>query len=255
MSSSSEGSAVRARSHSASAEEVEGASVRGTRTEPRVSKPEPVTLQNSLAELRVANWTRLGGSSVLGDPVTESMLDGLAAKAREAARAQGYAVGWAEGRRAAAEQAAAEEADRIGHHAAAEARREAEHAAAVDALGRAAEQVRGLLDGLAAAIEEQATEVALALTAEIVGARAASATAADVVVRVLQVLPPVPVGRVRLHPSVVGDAAVRDLADRGLEVVPDAALGPADALVEAPDGSVTDLRIDTAMARVREVLA
>lgn len=205
-------------------------------------------------ELRVGNWTRLGGSAVLGDAVTESMLDGLATKAQEAARAQGYAVGWAEGRRAAAEQAADREATRAAQHAAAEERREAEHRAAVDALGRAAEQVRGLLGDLAAAIEEQATDLAFALTTELLGARVASVTAADVVVRVLQVLPPVPVGRVRLHPAVVASGAVQDLADRGLEIVPDPSFGRADALVEAPDGSVTDLRVDEAMERVREVL-
>ena len=46
-------------------------------------------------ELRVGNWTRLGGSTVLGDQVTESMLDVLAERTRDAARAQGYATGWA----------------------------------------------------------------------------------------------------------------------------------------------------------------
>ncbi|TWG98622.1 flagellar assembly protein FliH [Nocardioides sp. J9] len=209
----------------------------------------------STPELRVGNWTRLGGSSVLGDPVTESLLEGLATKAREAAQAQGYAVGWAEGRRAAAEQAAAEEAERTARHAAAEQRREAEHRAAVEALGRAAEQVRGLLGDLAGAIEEQASDLASAVVAEVLGAAVAATTPADVVARALQVLPAAPVGRVRLHPSVVGDAAARDLADRGLEVVADPSLGRADALVESPDGSVTDLRVDEALARVREALA
>lgn len=203
-------------------------------------------------ELRVGRWTRLGGSSVLGDEVTESMLDGLATKAREAARAQGYAVGWAEGRRAAADQAAAEEAERTARHQGAESRRQAEHDDAVAALGRAAEQVRGLLDELAAAVEQQASELACALTAEILGAHTASA---DAVARVLRVLPAVPVGRVRLHPAVVSAEAARDLAGRGVEVVADAALGRADALVESPDGSVTDLRVDAAMERVREVLS
>ncbi|HWJ66561.1 MAG TPA: hypothetical protein VNT31_07785 [Nocardioides sp.] len=228
----------------------EVASVRGAGTEPRGSGTGIAT-----PELRVANWTRLGGASVLGDTVTESLLDGLAAKAQEAARAQGYAVGWAEGRRAAAEQAARDEADRAAAHAAAEARRDAEHRAAVDALGDAAGQVRAQLDALARAVEAQAADLALALTAELVDARVAAATPADVVVRVLQVLPATPVGRVRLHPSVVASPAVADLADRGLDVVPDASLGPADALVESPDGSVTDLRVDEAMARVREVLS
>ncbi|KRB79957.1 hypothetical protein ASE01_00115 [Nocardioides sp. Root190] len=210
--------------------------------------------EHAVPELRVGNWTRLGGSAVLGDRVTESMLDVLAEKAREAARAQGYAVGWAEGRRTAAGEALREEAARVDSHAAAESRRAAEHRAAIDALGRAAEQVRGLLDGLAAAIEEQATDLALALTAEILGARAATATAPDVVARVLQVLPAAPVGTVRLHPSVADASSVRDLADRGLTVLPDPTLGRADALVESPDGSVTDLRVDEAMARVRGVL-
>lgn len=206
-------------------------------------------------ELRVGNWTRLGGSAVLGDQVTESMLDVLAERTRSAAQAQGYAVGWAEGRRAAAEQAAREEAERAARHAAAEARRVAEHREAVDALGRAAEQVRGLLDGLATAIEEQASDLAFALTAEVLGARAGSATGPEVVARVLQVLPAVPVGRVRLHPSLAADDAVRALTGRGLEVVADAGLSRADALVESPDGSVTDLRVGEAMERVREVLS
>lgn len=255
MSSSSEASGVRARERGASAEEIEGASVRGTRTDPRVSRSEIPELRGSGPELRVGNWTRLGGSAVLGDQVTETMLGGLAEKAREAARAQGYAVGWAEGRRTAAEEALREEATRVAAHAAAETRRDAEHRAAVDALGRAAEQVRGLLDGLAAAVEAQASELALALTAEVLGIRAATATGPDVVARVLQVLPAAPVGTVRLHPSVVADPAVRDLAERGLAVLADPALGRADALVESPDGSVTDLRVDEAMARVREVLS
>ena len=41
---------------------------------------------------------------------------------------------------------------------------------------------------------------------------------------------------------------------QGLDVVPDPGLGSADAVVEAADGAVTDLRIREAMARVREVL-
>lgn len=208
-----------------------------------------------LPELRVGRWTRLGGETVLGDAITESTLAGIAAQARDAAQAQGYAVGWAEGRRAAAREAAVAEEARAAAHAAAEGRRQAEHDAAVDALGRAAEQVRGLVGELAARIEAQAGEVAWAVTTEVVGHAVAGLDGADVVVRVLQVLPSAPVGRVRLHPSVATSSAVSALVDRGLEIVPDASIGRADALVETPDGAVTDLRIDEAMARVREVLA
>lgn len=208
-----------------------------------------------MPELRVGRWTRLGGESVLGDAVTESLLGGIAAEARDAARAQGYAVGWAEGRRAAAEAAAAEAEERAVVHAADSVRREEEHRAAVEALALAAEQVRATLGDLAAAIEEQASDLAWAVTSELVGHAVLTIDGPGVVARVLQVLPAVPVGRVRLHPSVVSSPAVTTLAERGLEVVADPELGPADALVEAPDGSVTDLRVDEAMARVREVLA
>ncbi|MDQ6523500.1 hypothetical protein RB608_07825 [Nocardioides sp. LHD-245] len=208
-----------------------------------------------LPELRVGTWTRLGGDTVLGDAVTESLLAGLATDARDAARAQGYAVGWAEGRRAAAEQAAGEEAVRASAHAVAEERREAEHRAALDALGRAAEQVRGLLDDLVRTVEDQATALAWSLTTTLIGTQVARLVPADVVARVLQVLPPAPVGRVRLQPAVAASPAAQELVSRGLEIVADPALGPADALVEAVDGSVVDLRIREAMARVREVLA
>src|SRR3712207_5437512 len=61
-------------------------------------------------ELRTGSWTRLGSSSVLGDAVTEHTLSGLAEQAQAAARAQGYATGWAQGRRAA--EARAEEESR-----------------------------------------------------------------------------------------------------------------------------------------------
>lgn len=209
----------------------------------------------ALPELRVGRWTRLGGTSVLGDAITESLLDGIATEARSAAQAQGYAVGWAAGRRAAAEQAAADDAARAARHAEEEALRAAEHRAAMAELGRAAEHVRALLGDLASAIEEQATDLAWVLTAEVVGITVASLGPADVVARVLQVLPPAPVGRVRLHPTVAGSDAAQDLVTRGLEVVADVSLGTADALVESTDGAVVDLRIDEAMARVREVLS
>lgn len=208
-----------------------------------------------LPELRVGTWTRLGSSNVLGDPVTESLLGGIAAEARDAARAQGYAVGWAEGRRTAAAEAAVEEARRVTLHTEAETRREAEHRAALDALGGAAEQVRGLLDDLARAIEDQAVDLAWSLTTTVLGLQVARMGPQDVVARVLQVLPPAPVGTVRLHPSVAGSPAAQDLLSRGLDVVADPGLGSADAVVEAVDGSVVDLRVREAMARVREVLA
>ncbi|MCW2818177.1 MAG: hypothetical protein JWR42_964, partial [Marmoricola sp.] len=52
-------------------------------------------------ELRTGSWTRLGDASVLGDVVTEATLSTLAEQARAAGQSQGYAVGWASGRREA----------------------------------------------------------------------------------------------------------------------------------------------------------
>ena len=150
MSSLSEGSAVRAREKSASPEEVEWASGRGTRPEPPVSRPEEALAPLATPELRTGVWTRFGTSSVLGDAVTEETLSALAETTRTAARSQGYAVGWAEGRRAARDEADA------AARAAEAARREAEdarareHAAAVAALELAAARLHEAVDGICA---------------------------------------------------------------------------------------------------------
>lgn len=204
-------------------------------------------------ELRGGTWTRHGEGSILGDAVTESLLGQIAAEARSAAQAQGYAVGWAQGRRAAAEEAEATAREVAARVAEAEARRAAEHEAAVAALALAAEEVRSLLDGLAARVEEQATELAWALTSILVDREVAVAEDADVVRRVLQVLPADGLATVRLHPSVAASEDVAALRKTGLSVVADPALGRADALVGC-DGSVADLRIAEAMQRVRQVL-
>jgi len=190
---------------------------------------------------------------VLGDAVTESVLGELADSVRTAARSQGYAVGWAEGRRAAAAAAEVAAKELAAAAAAAEARREETQRSAVAALGRAAEEVRGLLEELATRIEAQATDLAWQLTEVIVGREVSAAATADVVRRVLRVLPAGAVARVRLHPDHADADTVADLAARGVEIVTDDTLGPADALVEA-HGAVVDLRIEEALARVREVL-
>lgn len=207
----------------------------------------------STPELRSGQWTRLGDASVLGDQVTESVLGDVADRVRAAATAEGYSVGWAQGTRAAAAAAAEAARVRASEHAAAEDRREAEHRAAVAALGRAADEVRSHLRGLATTIEEQATSLAWAITEEILGREVAAADSADVVRRVVDVLPVSTLARVRLHPDVARSTEVRALVERGLEVAADPTLDRADALVEC-DGAVVDLRVDEARARVREVL-
>jgi len=202
-------------------------------------------------ELRTGNWTRFGSSAVLGDSVTEQTLSALAETTRAAALSQGYAVGWAEGRRAAAVEAAATAATAAAERVVEEARREAEHRAAVAALQAAAHEVRASLTGHVALVDATATDLAFALTEELVAHQVGTGSAGDVVRRVLDVLPPDPTATVRLHPAAL-PAATQELT--GITVVADPSLAPGDAVVET-DSAAVDLRLGTALARIREALA
>ena len=169
---------------------------------------------------------------------------------RAAARAQGYAVGWAEGRRDAEAGILAERQLEVGRQAAAEAARRTEHAAAVRALQDAAERLDAALTEVCDRVDQQAARLALDLTRELVGR--APADADHVLARVRALLPDHPVLRVRLHPDVAAGAG--DLRDHGVAVIADPALGHGDALVEADD-HVLDLRASEALTRLAEVLA
>jgi len=198
-----------------------------------------------LADLPQSGWAD-------ATELARTVLGEVAERARTEAEAQGYAVGWARGRRDAAAAAATEAAQAAEAAAAAEARREAEHRAAVAALESAAAQVRDALAGLQDEIAAQGTDLALALTETLLARELSTVTDADVVRRVLAASP-APAAKVRLHPLVAGSVDAKVLADAGLVVMPDPALGTADAVVEA-DGAVTDLRIATAVERLRDVL-
>lgn len=214
------------------------------------SSTEPVVLP--LKELRPAHWTRLGQGSVQGDQVTEQLLDRLAESTRTAARSQGYAVGWAEGRR---EAEAASRTTVVAVETAAvaeEQRREAEHRAALAALEAATEQLRTRFEETCRAVEARAADLALELTGVLVGEAAAEA-GSHAVGRALAALPAESGVRVRLHPDVAATAAGA-LRERGVTVLPDETLSHADAVVET-DTEVVDLRVDTALARLREVLS
>lgn len=207
-------------------------------------------------ELRSGIWTRLGDSSVLGDGVTESVLQALAQNTRASARAQGYAIGWSEGRRAAEERAGAEVAAAARHHAEEDKRREAEHQIAVDALHRAAERLTASTAQVCASVEAQAVDVAMRLTETLVGRELELGTqpGADAIRRALSLLPGEPLVTVRLNPQDVPASAVDDLVGTGVRVLADPALQRGDAVAEAAD-FVVDASIATALERVREVLA
>lgn len=205
-----------------------------------------------MPELRPATWTRLGDESVKGDDVTEQLLGGLAERTRAAARAQGYASGWAEGRRegeAAGRGALEEEARRA---AASEERRSAEHETTVTALRATAGRLDEAVAEVTRAVEERAVTLALELTRELVG-RAAPEATEHALRRAVSLLPEHPVVAMRVHPEAAGSAREM-LAGYGVEVVADDDLGPADVVAEAAD-HVLDLRLGTALERLREVLS
>jgi flagellar assembly protein FliH len=202
-----------------------------------------------MPELRPGTWARLERADTGGDEVTDLLLDRLTGTARASARAQGYAVGWAEGRRDA--EAEAREETRAQERAAAlrEERRAAEHAAAVAALRLAAEELREQVEETCLRVDAQASALALELVQALVGT--VTPDPAHVLARVTGLLPEGPVCSVHLHPEVA--AAADGLRDLGLSVVADPALGRADAVVHGEDHLV-DLRVDEALARLREVL-
>lgn len=206
-------------------------------------------------ELRAGSWTRLGGQSVLGDAVTEQTLATLAESTRAAARSQGYAIGWSQGRREATDAArlVAEETEQ--RQIADEARREAEHRTAVAALEAAAAELHRTVAAVCEKVEEQATGLAFELTRELVGHELSlggpgSMAGEHVVRRALGLLPDTSVVRLRLHPEVA--STVTD-AGPHVSIVADPGLGPGDAIAEADD-HVIDLRISSALDRLREVL-
>ncbi|MEV7431636.1 FliH/SctL family protein [Nocardioides sp. NPDC092400] len=210
----------------------------------------------STPELRTGAWTRFGAGSVLGDRVTEETLSGLAETARRAAQSQGYAVGWAEGRREAAEVAREAALRREADRAAEDQRREAEHQQALAGLRRAAAELSARAGDVERHVHAQAVALARELTEALVGheLRSAPDRADDVVRRVLAERPDDRPVVARLHPGLLDAAATAELAAAGVRVVEDDRLEPDDAMVEV-DGSVIDLRVSRRLERVREVLS
>lgn len=207
------------------------------------------------AELRRGAWTRLGSDAVVGDTVTETILGGIAERSHQAARAQGYAIGWAEGRRVALARAE-EEAAAVRRTAAdGRARREAEHRQAMAALDAAVEQVRLRMAEAVDAVAAHAVEVALELTRAILAREVLTATdpGADALRRAIASVEPHVTATVRLHPE---DRAALDPAvvkAHDVVVVDDPSLSRGDAVAETDD-TLVDATIAAALERVREVL-
>lgn len=207
-------------------------------------------------DLRTGVWTRLGDAAVLGDTVTEAALDGLAERTHSAARSQGYAVGWAEGRQEAMVRMSAAEAAAEQRHRDEEDRREQEHRAAIAAIADAADALRRGIQDATARIADQATDLAFELTRTLVGHELATAAepGAAVIARVLAALPDDPSTVVRVGSAAAGSHAAVLLQEHGVRLVVDPDLGPGDAVVET-DTTAIDLCVTSALARLREVLS
>jgi flagellar assembly protein FliH len=227
----------------------------GAMTAPVPATAHPRVTPFASRDLRTGGWTRLGSSTVLGDAVTEHTLAGLVEETRAAARAQGYATGWSEGRKAAEERG--EELARLttAQHELEQERRDAEHQAAVEALVAAAARLDEALRSTCARVEAHAAEIAVNLTEQLLDHELSVVTSPglDAVRRALALVPGEPVVRIRLSPLQAADPALAALAGSAV-VVADPTLADGDALVETAE-SVIDARVSGAMARVREVLA
>jgi flagellar assembly protein FliH len=208
------------------------------------------------ADLRTGTWTRLGSDGVVGDPVTEGILGGIAERSRQAARAQGYATGWAEGRRVALARAA-EEAEAVRRREADDrARREAEHRDALAALDAAAAELRARIGEAVDAVAAQAVDVALDLTRAVVGREVATASdpGADALRRAMSLVEPNGPVTVRLHPQDRANLDPAALEGMSVVLVDDPGLARGDAVAETDD-TLVDATIGAALDRVREVLA
>ena len=215
--------------------------------------PEPTLTPLATPELRSGTWTRFGGASVLGDAVTEETLNALAESTRTAARSQGYAIGWAEGQRAARTAAAAEAELVEDRRRAEDLHRSQEHAAALDALVAAAGELRAEAARVAAVLAEEASGLALDLTRTILGPLARDL---DPVRRALDLTPDGDLARLVLNPedaAAITPEQTATLAGLGVNVITDATLARGDAIAEATE-HVLDLRIGAALERVAEVL-
>jgi flagellar assembly protein FliH len=177
------------------------------------------------------------------------------------ARSAGFAAGWAEGRRAAGEEARVARIQFEAEAAAAIAATTAAHeAAAADALrglvaaaGRYEEQYVPVV----ADMEADLIAAAFALAEAIVGRELALATepGQEALRRALRFAPAGQPVEARLSPAeAAAFPAVSTVDDREVIIVPDPALKPGDAVIRC-DATTIESRIDAAIARAREALA
>jgi flagellar assembly protein FliH len=185
--------------------------------------------------------------------------DELVAEARATARAQGYAAGWAEGKR----QATAAAQTSLDHAAVTAATATADLATRLDRTLTAVAGAARSLEQRAAQTSAEAAELilsaGLALAEALVGHElAVSRTPGEDAVR--RALALAPIGRpvlVRLHPAdhavLAAAGAQREVDGRTVTLLADPVVGPGDAVAEC-DATTIDARLGAALDRVRDLL-
>jgi flagellar assembly protein FliH len=208
------------------------------------------------ADLRPGEWTRFGADSLRGDAAAETTLLAVAERSAAAARAQGFAAGWADGVRTAQQRAAAGlEAQAI---EAQEQHRRLLSAqeTALAALEAAVVACRATVGTLTQDLSASSTELAMLIAEAVIGRELQTSTdpGADAIRRAVAAVPGAVDLTVRLHPE---DLAALDgsVVPRSVtSVVADPTLRRGDAVVETAT-SVVDATLSTALQRVRAVLS
>jgi flagellar assembly protein FliH len=183
----------------------------------------------------------------------------LAVEVREAAHAQGYAAGWAEGRRLAAADAEARAAVVAAEAAAAEELRCRRHESAMVALAAAAGTLERRTVPVLDEFADSILAAAMALAEAALGRELALAGdgGAAALRRALDMAPRQRPVTVRLHPDDLATLAVAgsttEIDGRTVTLVPDASVGRGGALAES-DATEVDARLATALDRARKAL-
>ena len=195
-------------------------------------------------------------------------------RARTRAEADGYAAGYfrgiGEARRRAEAELSARRADLMEAESVAARRRQADLDAAVAGLRAAAEGLAARATAIREEVAAEAADLAALLVEALLGRELgrldAETAAADVVRRVVAALGDLAAetcghgdrvdAQVRVAPSlipVIGDEDRAALAALGAQLIADAGLGPADAVVDSGSTRV-DLRLQSTLAHVQAAL-
>jgi flagellar assembly protein FliH len=228
----------------------------------RGSAAEGVPAARLDVELRSSRFVYGGRADArLVDPALERAFDEAAAQVRAAAEAEGYAIGWSAGHRAATAQVGTAAAEAEKQRQAAAAAQRAAMDTAIAGLTRAAALLEQRAVTPADELRDALLHAAVELAETLLGRELAVATepGLDALRRALTLVPSGRPVTARLNPAeapavrdALGPDPLRTLG-REVRVVADPDVEPAGCVVEC-DASRVDAQLTGALARVREVL-